>query len=247
MGSIKLTKLLLQTPGIFGSFLFLYSSMKNILIFVVFCIFASCGTVGELPPIVNRPIQFGEERQELSLEYMKDRYGIIADRPVIEPKMVVIHWTAMPTLEESFKAFDPVRLPGSRGDIQDAGALNVSAHFLVDRDGTIYRLMPETTMARHVIGLNHVAIGVENVGGTEETPLTDAQLKSNIYLVKYLSNKYPVEHVIGHYEYLLFQDHPLWLEKDDNYRTEKTDPGKGFMEEIRKKISNKRIKPLPGV
>ena len=29
-----------------------------------------------------------------------------------------------------------------------------SAQFLVDRDGTIYSLMPETFMARHVIGLN---------------------------------------------------------------------------------------------
>ena len=32
----------------------------------------------------------------------------------------------------------------------------------VDRDGTICRLMPETWMARHVIGLNYSAIGIEN-------------------------------------------------------------------------------------
>ena len=85
--------------------------------------------------------------------------------------------------------------------------------------------MPETTMARHVIGLNHAAIGIENVGGTEAMPLTKAQIKSNIRLVKYLSKKYPIDYLIGHYEYANFEGHELWLEKDDGYRTEKTDPG----------------------
>lgn len=219
--------------------------MKKLLILIFVCFLSSCGSVGELPQIVNRPIQFGEERQALSLEYMKERYGIVAESPVIDPTMIVIHWTAIPTLEASFKAFDPVRLPGSREDIQEAGVLNVSAHFLVDRDGTIYRLMPETMMARHVIGLNHTAIGIENVGGTKEAPLTDAQLKSNIYLVKYLSRKYPIEYLIGHSEYTSFEGHPLWLERDNNYRTEKTDPGEGFMDRLRKETKNRRFKPVP--
>ncbi len=39
---------------------------------------------------------------------------------------------------------------------------------MVDRDGTRYRLMPETYMARHVIGLNYYSIGIENVGGSME-------------------------------------------------------------------------------
>lgn len=230
-----------MNPGVF----YFYSTMRKTLIILFVCGLASCGSVGELPQIVNRPIQFGEERQALSLDYMKDRYGIIAESPVIDPRMIVIHWTAIPTLEASFKAFDPVQLPGSRDDIKEAGALNVSAHFLVDRDGTIYRLMPETIMARHVIGLNHTAIGIENVGGTPDTPLTDAQLKSNVYLVKYLSRKYPIEYVIGHSEYTNFQDHPLWLERDDSYRTEKIDPGRGFMDLLRKETSSRRFKPVP--
>jgi hypothetical protein len=31
-------------------------------------------------------------------------------------------------------------------------------------------------------------------------------------------------------------DHPLWLEKDAGYRTEKVDPGVEFMEDLRKRI-----------
>ncbi len=195
--------------------------------------------------IVDKPIDFEEDRISLSLEYMKDRYGLVKEAPTIDPKMVVLHWTEIPTLQESFNAFKNSKLPQSRESISTAGQLNVSSHFLVDRDGTIYRLMPETIMARHVIGLNHTAIGVENVGGTKDTPLTEAQLKANIWLVNYLSDKYEIEYVIGHYEYTSFEDHDLWLEKDAGYRTQKVDPGKDFMEKVRNATRNRNFKKVP--
>ena len=176
---------------------------------------------------------------------MKDRYGLEKEEPTIEPKMVVLHWTAIPTLERSFEAFNSTKLPGARTAIAGAGDLNVSTQFLVDRDGTIYRLMPETTMGRHVIGLNHVAIGVENVGGTPETPLTEAQLQANIWLVRYLKSKYDIEYVIGHYEYTNFEEHELWLEKDAGYRTQKSDPGAEFMEQVRAATADLNFKPVP--
>ncbi|GAA4317625.1 peptidoglycan recognition family protein [Christiangramia aestuarii] len=195
--------------------------------------------------IVDKPIDFGEDRKDLSLKYMKDRYGLESSSPQIEPKMIVLHWTAIPTLEASFRAFENSRLPQSREEISGAGQLNVSAHFLVDRDGTIYRLMPENLMARHVIGLNHAAIGIENVGGTRDTPLTDAQLEANIYLVNYLSDKYDIDYVIGHYEYTNFEGHELWLEKDEAYRTKKTDPGEDFMAKLRNAVKDKNFKEVP--
>lgn len=221
--------------------------MQKIFRIILSLLFVSCASGKLLPDIVSRPIRFDDERKSLSLQYMRERYNIEKEVPEIEPKIIVIHWTGISSLEESFNAFNPVHLPGIRSDIKAAGALNVSAHFLVDRDGTIYRLMPEKLMARHVIGLNHVAIGIENVGGTANTPLTEAQLKSNIILVKYLSNKYPVEYVIGHYEYTLFEDHPLWLEQNDSYRTEKVDPGVKFMEDIRIETAHLKLKSLPKV
>ena len=195
--------------------------------------------------IIDKPIDFPQERIDLSLEYMQDRYGLQRSEPKINPKMIVLHWTAIPTLEASFNAFKNSRLPESREAISGASQLNVSSHFLVDRDGTIYRLMPETIMARHVIGLNLTAIGVENVGGTRDTPLTDAQLQSNIWLVNYLSGKYDIQYVIGHYEYTNFEGHELWLEKDEGYRTEKTDPGVDFMQKLREAFMNKEFKAIP--
>ena len=189
-----------------------------------------------LPKIIDRPISFDEQRIKLTLEYLASHYGIIQENPTILPRMVVVHWTAIPTLEATFNTFNPSTLSNTRTDIQSAGALNVSSQFLVDTDGTIYRLMPETTMARHVIGLNHCAIGIENVGPGADGKLTLAQLESNVILINYLQKKYPIKFVIGHYEYQNFVGHPLWLEKDAGYRTEKVDPGIEFMKALRKQI-----------
>ena len=122
--------------------------------------------------INEKPIIFDDKRISLTLEYLSDRYDLHQTEPTIEPRMIVLHWTVYSTLDKSFEAFKNPLLPNYRPDIKDISGLNVSAHFIVDRDGTIYRLMPERYMARHVIGLNHCAIGIENVGGTDETPLT---------------------------------------------------------------------------
>jgi len=216
--------------------------MKASLFLLLFVILSACSGSKE---IIDKPIVFDEERKTLTLEYLKDHYGIEKESPTIDPKIIVLHWTVIPTFEESFEFFKNATLSNTRDDISGAGALNVSSQFMVDRDGTIYRLLPETTMARHVIGLNYCAIGVENIGGTEDLPLTDEQLKSNIWLVKYLAEKYAIEYVIGHYEYTLFDGHELWLEKDDGYRTEKTDPGKDFMDKVRSATKELNFKPLP--
>lgn len=195
--------------------------------------------------IVQKPINFNAQREALSLQYLKDHYGLEQETPTIDPKIIVLHWTAIPTLAESFEEFYQPTLHSTRADIQSAGALNTSSQYMIDRDGTIYQLMPDSLMARHVIGLNHTAIGVENVGGTKETPLTRKQLRANIALVKKLAQKYPIAYVIGHYEYPRFEHTALWLEKDSSYRTQKTDPGPDFMKKVRRATRKLHFKPVP--
>ncbi|WFO16433.1 peptidoglycan recognition protein family protein [Cellulophaga baltica 4] len=195
--------------------------------------------------IIEKPIVFDAEREQLTLEYMKDRYGLEATTSKISPKMIVLHWTVIPTLKGSYDAFYSAKLPNWRPDLENVSGLNVSSQFLIDQDGTIYQLMPENQMARHVIGLNHCAIGVENVGGGTDLPLSRKQLKSNIWLVKYLKDKYDIDYVIGHYEYTNFEGHELWLEKDAGYRTVKTDPGERFMKKVRKATKKLEFKLVP--
>jgi len=191
--------------------------------------------------IIDKPIDFGTERIDMTKEYIKTHYGFEVDNIEIEPKIIVLHWTADMSFEKSFNRLKPQKLFSDRKDIVKASALNVSAHFLVKRDGTIYRLMPENWMARHVIGLNYSTIGVENVGGSgnKRDDLTPAQLKANIALVRYLTAKYPsITNMIGHHEYREMENTKFWLELDKGYRTEKSDPGDAFMAKVREAVSD---------
>ena len=179
------------------------------------------------------PIEFTKKRVDLTKQYIKNSYGLDVKDISIIPKIIIIHHTASDNLIESFNRLKPEILLSDRKDITNAGNLNVSAQFLVDSNGTIYSLMSETNMARHVIGLNLSSIGIENVGGNKKS-LTAEQLKANIELVKYLKEKYKtIEYLIGHYEYQNFEKHPLFLEKNPNYRTIKHDPSVEFMQNLR--------------
>ena len=79
------------------------------------------------------------------------------------------------------------------------------AHFVVDRDGTIYRLVPVSLMCRHTVGLNYTAIGIEHVGTTDAQILGNRrQLDASLELTRWLRCRFgiPVRDVIGHNESL---------------------------------------------
>ena len=201
--------------------------MKNFLLILSLFIYANSIEIKQMP------LNFTQKRIDLTKEYIKNSYGLDVENIYIVPKVIVIHHTAMDDLKESYDRFNSETLTADRNYIMKAGNLNVSAHFLLDFDGSIYALMPETYMARHVIGLNLSSIGIENIGGNKKE-LTQEQLKANIELVKYLKEKYKtIEYLIGHYEYTKFENHPLFLERDAKYRTIKHDPAVWFMESLR--------------
>jgi len=212
--------------------------MKKSLLIIILTLITLAFSQEEIE-IIDKPIDFEQERIDMTKEYIKTHYGLIVDNIEIVPQIIVLHWTADMSFDKSFNRLKPQRLFSDRKDIAKASALNVSAHFMVDRDGKIYRLMPENWMARHVIGLNYSSIGIENVGGkgNKSEDLTDAQLQSNIKLIRYLKEKYPtITKLIGHYEYRELEGSELWLERDANYRTKKNDPGKKFMRDVRAEV-----------
>jgi beta-N-acetylhexosaminidase len=193
----------------------------------------------------QKPIIFNQERIDMTKSYIKEHYGLHVRDIEINPKIILLHWTALESFEDSFLRLKPQKLFSDRKDIAKAGALNVSAHYLVDRDGAIYQLMPDNYMARHVIGLNYSSIGIENVGGKDnkEEDLTEAQVRANVALIRYLKSKYPdIEYLVGHHEYRLMEKTPLWLEKDSSYRTKKSDPGVKFMKSVREEIEDLNLK-----
>ena len=203
------------------------------------------------PKIIDKFIDFGAERQRLTIEYRRAHQDPKADSIRMLPRMIVLHYTVIPTFDATWKYFNNFHAETARAALAGAGDVNVSAQFVVDRDGTIYRLMPETDMARHCIGLNHVAIGVENVGDGDKLPLTPEQVKSNAKLVRYLAGKYKIEYLIGHQEYrrmegAKFADGtPVFVELDPKYRNQKQDPGEEFMRRIREKVADLKLAGPP--
>lgn len=219
--------------------------MKNLLLCVAGLFMATVQSTEAELTIVQKPIQMNDTRTALTLDYLKQRYGIEQKEPTITPTMVVVHWTVIPTLEQTFAAFDPAELPAARDGIRSGGQLNVSSQFVIDRDGTIYQLLPETYMARHTIGLNYTAIGIENIADGKDLPMTEAQLDANARLIRYLAGKYPIEFVLGHSEYQAFKGTRWWKERDANYITEKNDPDPAFMQRLRGQLTDLAFKPLP--
>lgn len=193
---------------------------------------------------IEKPIVYNAEREKLSLEYLKTRHGLIQDKPTISPKIIVLHYTASGTLLSNFNYFNNVQIENGRKLNKDQSKLNVSAHYLIDRDGTIYHLMKDTLLARHTIGLNYCAIGVENIGSKEQ-PLTEAQVQANAQLVRELCSKYKIEYLIGHSEYIKFRNTSLWKETNPKYITYKEDPGSKFLVEVRKLTTDLKLKSTP--
>ncbi len=194
--------------------------------------------------IVQKPIVFNQKRQQLSLDYLQKRHGIRKSQATIVPKMIVLHFTGSGTLNSNFNYFNKEEIEQARTVNKNQSTLNVSAHYLVDRDGTVYQLLPDTLFARHIIGLNYMAIGVENVGGPD-APLTEAQVKANAALVRHLSKQHKIEYLIGHSEYVAFRNTALWKETNSNYYTGKADPGTEFMRKVRALLPDLKLKSKP--
>jgi hypothetical protein len=244
--------------------------MKSLLLIVFcICVFASCSgqkSASVDPPAIvhSYKIEYTPKRIQLLKEYAEAHYGEYYEKHTnsaewpgveIDPKVIVVHYTAVPTLEATMRVFAPDSLRG-RPYINNAGKANVGVQFLVDQDGTIYQTMPDNYFARHCIGLNHCAIGFENIGmgditeaglrgePQENKELTLAQLKSNVHLIRYLKQKYPgIEILIGHQEYRQLEEpsHPgfeYFFESDPEYRTEKSDPGDRFLKALRDELQD---------
>jgi hypothetical protein len=197
------------------------------------------------PEMTERFIIFDNERVHLTLAYLRAHSAPNLD-PVnpagtfMEPKVVVLHWTGGSTAASTLATFAPSRLRG-RANLQGAGALNVSAHFLVDRDGGVTQLLETTRVGRHTIGLNHISIGIENVGYEPDHPLTDAQVQANATLIRWLHARHGITYLIGHYEYREMEGHPYFVELDPNYRTAKVDPGAAFVTSVFRKLEDLRL------
>jgi N-acetylmuramoyl-L-alanine amidase len=151
------------------------------------------------PPVVAKPIPFGADRRAETARYAQRHYGLDTWR-LVHPHVIVEHYTASDSFSSAWNTFasdapDPElhELPGT------------CAHFVIDRDGTIYQLVPLTTICRHTVGLNWTAIGIEHVGTSDAQILGNPrQLAASLRLTLWLMTRFGISlpNVIGHNESL---------------------------------------------
>lgn len=110
----------------------------------------------------NDPIPFGDGRKQQMAAYSDRHYGNRTWR-LERVDQIVIHYTVTSTYQPVWNTFasnDPV-LGESPG---------VCAHWVVDKDGTIYSLVDQEIRCRHTIGLNHRTLGIEIVQEASNSP-----------------------------------------------------------------------------
>lgn len=132
------------------------------------------------------------------------------ERPV---DILMMHYTGMQNAEDALSR------------MCDASS-QVSAHYMIDEDGTVYQLVKEHMRAWHAgiscwkgwASLNHTSLGIELVNPGHEwgyRAFTEAQMRSLVILSKDILSRYdiPPENVVGH---------------SDVAPTRKEDPGELF-------------------
>ncbi len=131
--------------------------------------------------------------------YALRHYGIDTYR-LTDPHVIVEHYTETPDFQSTYNTFAP-----DRPDPELHELPNTCTHFVVDRDGTIHQLVALDIMCRHTVGLNYTAIGIENVGYSDQQILHDnAEMKASLALTRWLMCRYKISlsNVIGHSESL---------------------------------------------
>jgi beta-N-acetylhexosaminidase len=160
---------------------------------------------------VWKPIPFPAHRLAETAAYALRHYGIDTWR-LRHPHVIVEHYTESTTMLSAWSLFAQ--------DVPDSELHELPgtcAHFIVDRDGTIYQLVPLDVICRHTVGLNSTAFGIENVGMSDADVLGDAaQMRASVHLTAWLMQRYgiPLGDVIGHAESLTSPYHheldPAW-------------------------------------
>ena len=183
------------------------------------------------PHELRKPIPYGAERRADMADYAQRHYGI-HDFHLSDPKVIVEHYTATSSFAPVFDYFsrnepDPElnELPG------------VCSHYVIDRDGTIYRLVPTSIMCRHTVGLNWTAIGIEHVGTSDAQVMGNRrQLAASLRLTRALQGRFGIatRNVIGHNEN---RDSPFHRERVARLRTQThADFPKAVMDGYRRRL-----------
>lgn len=151
------------------------------------------------PPIEDWLIPFGPQRSHQMAAYSKRHYGR-GDWRLRRVELVVEHMAVAPSVRAVYDTF-----AANAPDVEFGELPGVCSHYLIGSGGRIFRLVPLSTRCRHVVGLNHLSIGIEHVGNTPGDVLRNPrQLQASLRLSRWLRCRFGlgVGRTIGHAESL---------------------------------------------
>jgi hypothetical protein len=169
-------------------------------------------TAAKPAKIVKKLIPYPESRKAHMAAYSQRHYGEGAWQ-LTAPKLIVIHYAEAGTIGSIFNTFAP-----DRPDVEYHELPGVCSHFAVNARGVAFKFVPVSIRCRHVVGLNHVSVGIEHVGFSDRDVLgRKPELKGSLRLTHSLRCRLgiPVKGVIGHNESL---DSPYYLELDPDFQ-----------------------------
>jgi N-acetylmuramoyl-L-alanine amidase len=90
-------------------------------------------------------------------------------------------------------------LASTLAEFQKPDGRQVSAHYVIDRNGDIYQMVSDSDRANHCMGANERSIGIEHVG-TETDSLAAPQAAASAALIRWLLDQYhiPRTNIFGH-------------------------------------------------
>lgn len=151
------------------------------------------------PRIVQSPIPFPAKRKAEMRRYAIRHYGL--HRYTLDhPRVIVEHFTGSNSYRSAFQTF-----ARDVPDVEFHELPGVCAHFVIDRGGTIHQLVSTSLMCRHTVGLNWTAIGIEHVGTSDSSVMSNRrQLDASVRLTRWLQTRFGIatRNVIGHSESL---------------------------------------------
>lgn len=156
------------------------------------------------PPAIHQdPIPFPDERRAQMRRYANRHYGVRSWK--LRPRTIVQHYTANTSYSATWNTF-----AANTPDVELGELPGTCTHFVISRRGGIRQLVPLSTMCRHTVGLNHVAIGIEHVGTSDGSVMSnDRQLGASLRLTRWLQERFGIRtrDVIGHSESLSSPHH----------------------------------------
>jgi hypothetical protein len=139
------------------------------------------------PPLITRRVGHGSSNPHVKpavKEFIRSPNCSCRNGAKIEK--IVLHCTEAP-------------LSSTLAEFQKTDSRQVSAHYVIDRNGDIYQMVSDSDRANHCMGANEGSIGIEHVGG-ETDSLTAPQAAASAALIRWLAKQYqiPRTNIFGH-------------------------------------------------